>query len=586
MCGFVFVKYRYSKNNKLHNNFFEKECNNFIRSRGPSYQEIYKSNAMFIYQSTLAIQSNSIKSSNLSSIGSKKFILYNGEIYNFSKEKYNSDTEFLSYLSRIEILENELSEIDGMYAIGEFLRINNDQIICNAFRDPVGEKHLWYYFGEDIFILSSVPAIIRKYLNNKSNLSINKEAIDDYLKRRHLISPVEHPIKNISNLKPGHKLFFKSDLWFLTETQYFQYDSFFSKDLYVYLSKISQKEYNSEFNKIFGETLESMEYAAAKDIKSSCIVSGGLDSSIVGGHFLNKDQNINIYTMTFGAKDPVSKSVKNILSNKYENKNISHKVIECNLDSYKKSLLRSIDILSSPVNTHSIPSSYIVARNSKSDDNLILYGGEGADEIFLGYECYRNLNNQFSDYNGITQKFAFDKDLNQRVFSGNTENYINNFKESIKEFLISQNVFDPSQLNIKVESFVDIFIQLNNVGLMSTDTVNSDLGIECRTPFVRKKLMKFAISSPITKLINFDPKFRANKVPIREKFIDYFGEKSIMPKIGFAGFPNETKAYLGDKKNWRIWEFLGWKDYINFNLDQSEEWKIINLEWFLREIYT
>ena len=59
-----------------------------------------------------------------------------------------------------------------------------------------------------------------------------------------------------------------------------------------------------------------------------------------------------------------------------------------------------------------------------------------------------------------------------------------------------------------------------------------------------------------------------------------------MPKIGFAGFPNETKAYLGDKKNWRIWEFLGWKDYINFNLDQSEEWKIINLEWFLREIYT
>ena len=46
--------------------------------------------------------------------------------------------------------------------------------------------------------------------NNKSNLSINREAIDDYLKRRHLISPVEHPIKNILNLKPGHKLFFKS----------------------------------------------------------------------------------------------------------------------------------------------------------------------------------------------------------------------------------------------------------------------------------------------------------------------------------------------------------------------------------------
>ena len=70
MCGFVFVKYRYSKNNELQNNFFEKECNNFIRSRGPSYQEIYKSNAMFIYQSTLAIQSDSIKSSNFNHVWS------------------------------------------------------------------------------------------------------------------------------------------------------------------------------------------------------------------------------------------------------------------------------------------------------------------------------------------------------------------------------------------------------------------------------------------------------------------------------------------------------------------------------------
>lgn len=586
MCGFFFVKYRSSKNNESNNNFFEQECNNFIKSRGPTYQEIYKSNSMFIYQSTLAIQSNHIKSNNLSSIGSKKFILYNGEIYNFNKEKYISDTEYINHLSRDEILENQLSEIDGMYAIGDFLRTYDDQIICSAFRDPVGEKHLWYYFGEDIFILSSVPSIIRKFHNIKSNLSINKNAIDEYLQRRHLISPVEHPIKNISILKPGHKLYFKSDGWFLNETQFFKYESLFSKDLYLDLSKISQREYDFLFNKIFEETLESMEYSSVKGKNSSCIISGGFDSSIVGGYLLNKKKDTNIYTMTFGEKDPVSMTVKTILSNKYKYENIFHKVIECNLTSYQKSLSRSIDILSSPVNTHSIPSSYIVAKNSQSDGNLILYGGEGADEIFLGYECYRNLNNKSSDYNGIIKKFNFDKELNQRVLSSKTENYINNFKGFFKEYLSSQNILNKSHLNIKVESFADIFIQLNNVGLMSTDTVNSDLGIECRTPFVRKKLLEFAISSPVDKLINFDHRFKANKVPIRGKFIEYFGEESIMSKIGFAGFPNETKAYLGDRNNWRVWEFLDWKEFMNFDFDQAEEWKIINLEWFLREIYT
>ena len=106
---------------------------------------------MFIYQSTLAIQSDSIKSNNLSSIGSKKFILYNGEIYNFNKEKYISDTEFISHLSRDEILENELSEMDGMYAIGEFLRTNNDQIICNAFRIQLG-KNIYGITLEKIFL--------------------------------------------------------------------------------------------------------------------------------------------------------------------------------------------------------------------------------------------------------------------------------------------------------------------------------------------------------------------------------------------------------------------------------------------------
>ena len=39
---------------------------------------------------------------------------------------------------------------------------------------------------------------------------------------------------------------------------------------------------------------------------------------------------------------------------------------------------------------------------------------------------------------------------------------------------------------LKVESIVDIVIQLSNVGLITTDTINSDLGIESRTPFTRK----------------------------------------------------------------------------------------------------
>ena len=97
-------------------------------------------------------------------------------------------------------------------------------------------------------------------------------------------------------------------------------------------------------------------------------------------------------------------------------------------------------------------------------------------------------------------------------------------------------------------------------------------------------LLKLAISSPVDKLINFNQRLLINKRPIRKKFVEYFGEESIMPKIGFAGFPNETKCFLGDKENWNIWEYLDWGNYKNENFSLAEEWKIINLEWFLRTV--
>ena len=328
MCGFFFVKYRSKDKNEFLNNFFENECNNYIKSRGPSYQEIYKSSSMFIYQSVLAIQSSLIKSSNLGSIGSKKFLLYNGEIYNLNKNKEISDTEYIYNLFQNDVLENELCEFDGMYAISNFIRLNENDILCNSFRDPIGEKHLWYYLGKDIFIISSVPAIIRKYHKINSNLTINRNAIDDYLKRRHFISPIEHPINDINNLKPGHKLSFRSDEWTLTETKFFNYESFFSKDLYTQLNRINQDEYNIEFNKVFSKTIYKMESACADKNTSASIISGGYDSSIVGGCLLNKSLETDLYTMTFGEKDPVSKNVKNILNRKYEYNKLKHKIID------------------------------------------------------------------------------------------------------------------------------------------------------------------------------------------------------------------------------------------------------------------
>ena len=117
MCGFFFAKYRRENNNESISDFLEKECNLYIKNRGPSFQESYRSKSFFAYQSVLSIQSDSIRSSKINPLGSKKFFLYNGEIYGLNKKKELSDTEYLFKKWEEGELEKTLKTADGMYAL-------------------------------------------------------------------------------------------------------------------------------------------------------------------------------------------------------------------------------------------------------------------------------------------------------------------------------------------------------------------------------------------------------------------------------------------------------------------------------------
>ena len=131
---------------------------------------------------------------------------------------------------------------------------------------------------------------------------------------------------------------------------------------------------------------------------------------------------------------------------------------------------------------------------------------------------------------------------------------------------------------------MDYSIQLPNVGLISTDTINSDLGIECRTPFTRLPLIKLALSIPLNKKINRN-NFLKTKIPLKEIFSKTFGIENIFPKVGFAGYPNESDKYLVNIENWNIWSILDIKPIAKEDLTRDEYWKLLNIELFYRLIF-
>ena len=580
MCGFFYCYFRDKEIASRSVNFLKKDCSNYIANRGPSYQECLFELNTFAYQSVLSIQTQEKHTSINQFKNTESIFLYNGEIYNYDKEFHSSDTNYLISLWKSNSLEKELTHIDGMFAICFVEKLKSGGILLEAFRDYIGEKHLWYYLDNDVFMISSVPAVIRKYLSRNSKLEYNIEVLEDYLVRRHLINSNNHSIKGIKQILPGSKLSFDSDNWKINTYIVDNPLQYFEPNLYSYQKNKTNDALNEIYSNLLSNTLIEMEDATPRDSISASIMSGGIDSSLVSYFLLNENSERNIYTMLFKDKDNVSCVVPQLLNaSNIDQKSLNLKQINCNTEIFKEALISSIDILSAPINTHSIPSSYLVAKNAKEDKNIILYGGEGADELFLGYSCYFDSRKQ-SVYNAMNSNFKFNIDLIERVQNGYNQIYINKFRFKVAEYL--KDYLTGDELNIKVESFVDSFIQLNNVGLLSTDTINSDHGIECRTPFVRKPLIKYALSNPVRNLlINKDNK-KLTKYPLNKLFKFYFKQFEVINKSGFAGYPNETIEFLGALNSWHVWDIFPWAKDSFIKLNRDEKWKLINIEWFLR----
>ena len=71
---------------------------------------------------------------------------------------------------------------------------------------------------------------------------------------------------------------------------------------------------------------------------------------------------------------------------------------------------------------------------------------------------------------------------------------------------------------------------------------------------------------------------------LKNLFINYFNKKLVYKKQGFSGFPNEAKRLLGKKNQFKMLNKtkINYSQYKKFSNFRSYEWKLINLELFLR----
>src|SRR5690606_3658597 len=142
------------------------------------------------------------------SFDNKQVIVFNGEIYNYKEVKktltdkgytFNttSDTEVILYAYK-EFGNKFVNLIKGMFALAIY-DLNLEKLII--VRDRAGEKPLYYYLDNDIFIFSSeLKSLLSTQMIDKS---ININALNQYLQLTYIPSPLTI-FNGIHKLKPGH----------------------------------------------------------------------------------------------------------------------------------------------------------------------------------------------------------------------------------------------------------------------------------------------------------------------------------------------------------------------------------------------
>jgi asparagine synthase (glutamine-hydrolysing) len=315
-------------------------------------------------------------------ISPNRYMLFNGEIFNYPFD-YGSDTEYLKTLfssfdfSSLEMFsalyEPHIRSWDGFWAIC-LVDMNKKEVI--AFTDPLGKKCL--YYNDKGEICSEMKGLIDQD-------SFQDSSFMGGVRKWGYVSNETTPFANIQKLKPNY--FHK---WNFSNPDFKQ-----SYGPY-YVFKPLKFQFNSEdmlldwvWNKL---ELATKNRLLSLDYPISILLSGGLDSSIIGGLLLKLGADVSWYTINNGPDNDYVKDCEDYWGIKVNQ-------LEYNMELDEKKLQEIyFKWNESPVDMGSvIPQYFLFDAIKKGTNTRIVLSGDGADEMFGGYRRIDEYDSQGSD---------------------------------------------------------------------------------------------------------------------------------------------------------------------------------------------
>ena len=525
------------------------EIANVIKSslehRGPDFSKVdYINENVAMIHSRLAIIDLDDRSNQPMFSEDKRFsIVFNGEIYNYKEIRKSLEQKGVSFQTDgdTEVLlkgfifhgSNILQLLRGQFAFA--IHDSYEESFFLA-RDRVGIKPLYFSIFNDVFIFSSELKAIEN-----SGLIPFKPDLDSYVAYlRHLAVPTSRTgNKNILKLEPGQYLVINKDKS-ISKNKY--WDPFTFQVDY----SITEKDAVLKVEELL---LESIEYRKVSDVEVGLFLSGGLDSSLIG-KIMSRNTNSDVKSFNIDYEEHFPGYHGEVEQARHAASHIDIKLIE---DKIQYSDFKQIidnysfyqdDLVGDEVG---IPL-YFLGKSSNNNGIKVVQVGEGADELFYGYEHWL----RFIKLNRFIKPITKARYDNFK-FSGHRKNMLSNILLNRTSFaggalgfnlveidnLLLEGITDEYNLvhfvDKKWDSYfsskssslskwmtlIDLQIRLPELLLMRMDKLVMQSSIEARVPFLDHKLIEFVLTIP-EKII-----FNDNKT------------KPLLKKVASRHLPNE-----------------------------------------------
>lgn len=383
MCGILGIL---DTSNNLSEEYFSSVLSRF-RHRGPdqSATKRYKNGLLFGHN-RLSIQDLSIHGRQpMSSYNRRYHIVYNGEIYNVKdlisthlaevSFKSTSDTEvLLALMQKYNDLSFVIKLLRGMFAIAIFDEQENKLYLA---RDPFGEKPLYYYCvdGKSDFCFSSSLQAVR-HLTQQS--ALNSNAVYDFLAYGY-VRGNKSIYESIESLQPGHYLSVDLSSSVTTVTRYHEiaYDTR-APNVRDFSSLVD--EIDTQLNSVVRESLIA-------DVEVGTFLSGGVDSSLITAIASRHAGSLNTFSVGFLEKKYDESGHAAAVARHLGVKHTAITATSENCFEILKALPRAYE---EPFADSSQVPTMLVSSLAKQHVSVCLTG-DGADELFYGYDRYRQF---------------------------------------------------------------------------------------------------------------------------------------------------------------------------------------------------